>query len=53
MILSALGHASDAASAVYEREGNRRAAPDRAFAALESHSRRAPTRLAQANNREV
>jgi len=36
MILSALGHASDAASAVYEREGNRRAASDRAFAVLES-----------------
>jgi hypothetical protein len=41
MILSALGDASDAASAVYEREGNRRAASDRAFAA------------AQANNRDV
>jgi hypothetical protein len=28
---------SDAASAVYERDGNRRAAPDRAFMALDHH----------------
>lgn len=32
---AALGHVSDAASAVYERDGNRRAASDRAFLALE------------------
>lgn len=32
---AALGHVSDAASAVYEREGDRRAASDRAFMALE------------------
>lgn len=32
---AALGHVSDAASAVYEREGDRRAAADRAFMALE------------------
>ena len=34
---AALGHASDAASMVYERGGNRRAASDRAFAALDVH----------------
>lgn len=34
---AALGHRSDAASAVYERDGNRRAASDRAFAALDKH----------------
>lgn len=34
---AALGHKSDAASAVYERDGNRRAASDRAFLALERH----------------
>lgn len=32
---AALGHSSDAASMVYERDGNRRAASDRAFAALD------------------
>lgn len=32
---AALGHVSDAASAVYERDGNRRAASDRAFTALD------------------
>lgn len=34
---AALGHRSDAASAVYERGGNRRAAADRAFAAYDDH----------------
>lgn len=34
---AALGHSSDAASMVYERGGNRRAASDRAFAALDAH----------------
>lgn len=34
---AALGHKSDAASAVYERDGNRRAASDRAFLALQRH----------------
>lgn len=34
---AALGHSSDAASLVYERGGNRRAASDRAFAALDAH----------------
>ena len=34
---AALGHRSDAASIVYERGGNRRAASDRAFAALDDH----------------
>jgi hypothetical protein len=34
---AALGHRSDAASAVYERDGNRLAASDRAFAALDKH----------------
>jgi integrase len=34
---AALGHTSDAASMVYERGGNRRAASDRAFAALDAH----------------
>jgi len=34
---AALGHRSDAASMVYERGGNRRAASDRAFAALDDH----------------
>jgi integrase len=34
---AALGHVSDAASAVYERDGNRRAASDRAFIALDRH----------------
>ena len=34
---AALGHVSDAASAVYERDGNRRAASDRAFLALDRH----------------
>ena len=34
---AALGHASDAASMVYERGGNRRAASDPAFAALDVH----------------
>lgn len=34
---AALGHVSDAASAVYERDGNRRAASDRAFMALDRH----------------
>ena len=34
---AALGHRSDAASIVYERSGNRRAASDRAFAALDVH----------------
>lgn len=34
---AALGHVSDAASAVYERDGNRRAASDRAFVALNDH----------------
>jgi integrase len=34
---AALGHTSDAASIVYERGGNRRAASDRAFAALDAH----------------
>jgi integrase len=34
---AALGHASDAASMVYERGGNRRAASDRAFAAFDAH----------------
>jgi integrase len=34
---AALGHRSDAASIVYERGGNRRAASDRAFAALDVH----------------
>ena len=34
---AALGHTSDAASMVYERGGNRRAASDRAFAAYEEH----------------
>jgi integrase len=34
---AALGHTSDAASMVYERGGNRRAASDRAFAALDVH----------------
>lgn len=32
---AALGHTSDAASMVYERDGNRRAASDRAFAAFD------------------
>ena len=34
---AALGHTSDAASMVYERGGNRRAASDRAFAAFDVH----------------
>ena len=34
---AALGHRSDAASVVYERGGDRRAASDRAFAALDAH----------------
>lgn len=34
---AALGHVSDAASAVYERDGNRRAASDRAFTAFNDH----------------
>jgi len=34
---AALGHRSDAASVVYERSGDRRAASDRAFAALDAH----------------
>lgn len=34
---AALGHTSDAASMVYERGGNRRAASDRAFAAYDDH----------------
>ena len=34
---AALGHTSDAASMIYERGGNRRAASDRAFAALDVH----------------
>ncbi len=34
---AALGHTSDAASMVYERGGNRRAASDRAFKALDEH----------------
>ena len=34
---AALGHRSDAASSVYERGGNRRAAGDRAFAAYDDH----------------
>ncbi len=34
---AALGHTSDAASAVYERDGDRRAASDRAFRALDRH----------------
>src|SRR5882757_10766428 len=34
---AALGHTSDAASMVYERGGNRRAASDRAFAAYDAH----------------
>ena len=34
---AALGHTSDAASMVYERGGDRRAASDRAFAALDAH----------------
>jgi integrase len=38
---AALGHTSDAASMVYERGGNRRAASDRAFAALDNHLARA------------
>lgn len=38
---AALGHASDAASMVYERGGNRRAAADRAFAALDAQLGRA------------
>jgi integrase len=33
---AALGHRSDAASSVYERGGNRRAAGDRAFAAYDN-----------------
>ncbi len=36
---AALGHVSDAASAVYERDGNRRAASDRAFWPWSSVSR--------------
>jgi hypothetical protein len=35
---AALGHTSDAASIVYERGGDRRAASDRAFAALDAHN---------------
>jgi len=38
---AALGHTSDAASMVYERGGNRRAAADRAFAALDAQLDRA------------
>ena len=34
---AALGHTSDTASMVYERGGDRRAASDRAFAALDAH----------------
>ena len=34
---AALGHKSDTASAVYERDGDRRAASDRAFLALQRH----------------
>ena len=34
---AALGHTSDAASMMYERGGNRRAASDRAFAAFDVH----------------
>jgi integrase len=34
---AALGHSSDAASMVYERGGDRRAASDRAYAALDVH----------------
>jgi integrase len=34
---AALGHTSDAASMIYERGGNRRAASDRAFAAYDDH----------------
>ena len=34
---AALGHTSDASSIVYERGGDRRAASDRAFAALDAH----------------
>ena len=34
---AALGHTSDAASAVYERDGNQLAASDRAFIALDRH----------------
>lgn len=38
---AALGHTSDAASMVYERGGNRRAASDRAFEAYDEHLARA------------
>ena len=34
---AAFGHVSHAASVVYERDGNRRAASDRAFMALDRH----------------
>jgi integrase len=47
---AALGHSSDAASMVYERGGNRRAASDRAFAALEVHL---DEFVGKAKNREV
>jgi integrase len=40
---AALGHKSDAASAVYERDGNRRAASDRAYLACRTTFRRART----------
>ncbi len=43
---AALGHVSDAASAVYERDGNRRAASDRAFMAFEDHLQQ-PTNVAR------
>jgi hypothetical protein len=35
--MAGLGHASDAASMIYERGGNRHATSDRAFAALVLH----------------
>jgi integrase len=42
---AALGHSSDAASMVYERGGDRRAASDRAFNALDEHLARTVNKL--------
>ncbi|MDO8972689.1 MAG: hypothetical protein Q7V45_02010, partial [Reyranella sp.] len=49
---AALGHISDAASAVYERDGNRRAASDRAFMAFEQRQQQ-PMNVVRTNQKTL